>query len=283
MSGGIRFTTHSMVMLCVVVTAGIFVPASAAEEPPAPESQNSPWFLLVGFSNAHPRIESEQLIDRYFNSTMSFLAPSYDDVLTVGDLRDRGILWVPYIGIGRVMSKRWAIFAQAGYAAGKVRTKADDPSILVLPLHTDFEIQRGATYGGVGADFFPFGMPELKEYHGFRERLRGAKLNLGSRLTWTHATYEAKVKVGFKPFDNLVDYKESDNWLLPSVSPNIGVDVPLGRRSQISFNASYNRFFDERDDFEGPSYTIIWKRQFGKGTAHKKNSAHEPNRDARRK
>lgn len=226
--------------------------------------ENSPWFFLLGFSNAHPRIESEQLIDRYFNSTMGFLSPTYDDVMTVGDLRDSGLLWVPYIGVGRVMSPKWAVFAQAGYAAGKVRTKADDPSILILPLHTDFEIKRGALYGGIGADYFPFGMPELREYDGFMDRLRGTKLNVGPRITWTNATYKAKVKVGFKPFDNLVDYTESDEWLLPSVSANIGADVPISKRSQLSFNASYNRFFDERDDFEGPSFTVIWKRFFGK-------------------
>jgi hypothetical protein len=234
------------------------------------KAENSPWFFLLGFTNAHPKIQSEQLIDRYFNSTMSFLSPTYDDVLTVGDLRDSGLLWVPYIGVGRVMSPRWAVFAQVGYAAGKVRTKADDPSILVLPLHTDFEIKRGALYGGIGADFFPFGMPELKEYDGIMDRLRGSKLNIGPRLTWTNATYKAKVKVGFKPFDNLVDYTESDEWMLPSASANIGVDVPITKRSQLSFNASYNRFFDERDDFEGPSYTIIWKRHFGKRSSRDK-------------
>jgi len=234
------------------------------------KAENSPWFFLLGFTNAHPKIQSEQLIDRYFNSTMSFLSPTYDDVLTVGDLRDSGLLWVPYIGVGRVMSPRWAVFAQVGYAAGKVRTKADDPSILVLPLHTDFEIKRGALYGGIGADYFPFGMPELKEYDGIMDRLRGSKLNIGPRLTWTNATYKAKVKVGFKPFDNLVDYTESDEWMLPSASANIGVDVPITKRSQLSFNASYNRFFDERDDFEGPSYTIIWKRHFGKRSSQDK-------------
>lgn len=240
-------------------------PLVAAEDTDAQESrENSRWFFLLGFSNAHPAMESEQLIDRYFNSTMSCLSPTYDDVYTVGDLRDQFLLWVPYIGVGRVLSDKWAAFAQIGYAAGKVRTKADDPSILILPLHTDFEIKRGATYAGVGVDYFPFGMPELREYHGIGQRLRAAKPNLGARLTWTDATYRAKVKVGFKPFDNLIDYEESDEWLLPSFSPNVGIDVPLSKRSQLSFNASYNYFKDEREDFEGPSYTIIWKRFFRK-------------------
>lgn len=262
-------------MLVVLLTAGVWLTsasAAAGQNTPArdvsaPDSsstseQMSPWFFLLGFSNAHPAIQSEQLIDRYFDPIISSLAPTYDEVTTVGDLRDDFLLWVPYVGVGRILSEKWSAFAQVGYAGGKVRTEADDRSLLFLPMHTDFEIKRAALYGGVGLDYFPFGMPELREYHGVTERLRAAKPNIGTRLTWTNATYEAKVKVGFKPFDNFLNYKEDDEWLLPSVSANIGVDVPLNKRSQISLNASYNRFDDERDDFEGPSYTIIWKRYF---------------------
>lgn len=245
---------------CAADEQGATLPAGpAATDAPA---QVSPWFFLLGFSNAHPAIQSEQLIDRYFDPIISSLAPTYDEITTVGDLRDDFLLWVPYVGVGRILSDKWAAFAQVGYAAGKVRTEADDRSLLVLPMHTDFEIKRAALYGGVGLDYFPFGMPELKEYRGVMERLRAAKPNIGTHLTWTNATYEAKVKVGFKPFDNFLNYKEDDEWLLPSASANIGVDVPMNKRSQISINASYNRFNDKRDDFEGPSYTIIWKRYF---------------------
>ncbi|MCC6490561.1 MAG: hypothetical protein IT364_23955 [Candidatus Hydrogenedentes bacterium] len=258
-------------LLAAVVTLSPVFAGPIEEDPPKaghvmqedgePE-EVSPWFFLLGFSNAHPAMQSEQLIDRYFDPIISSLAPTYDEVTTVGDLRDGFLLWVPYVGVGRILSGKWSAFAQVGYAGGKVRTEADDRSLLLLPMHTDFEIKRAAYYGGVGLDYFPFGMPELKEYHGVMERLRAAKPNIGTRFTWTNATYEAKVKVGFKPFDNFLNYKEDDEWLLPSASANIGVDVPLNKRSQISINASYNRFNDERDDFEGPSYTIIWKRYF---------------------
>ncbi|MCC6698057.1 MAG: hypothetical protein IT365_20715 [Candidatus Hydrogenedentes bacterium] len=271
---GVQFRGDTLILLVLFSVGVCLLPvfAVAGEAEPtkagpaakaggAPE-EISPWFFLLGFSNAHPAIQSEQLIDRYFDPIISSLAPTYDEITTVGDLRDDFLLWVPYVGVGRILSDKWAAFAQVGYAAGKVRTEADDRSLLLLPMHTDFEIKRAALYGGVGLDYFPFGMPELKEYHGVMERLRAARPNIGTRLTWTNATYEAKVKVGFKPFDNFLNYKEDDEWILPSASANIGVDVPLNKRSQVSINASYNRFNDERDDFEGPSYTIIWKRYF---------------------
>jgi hypothetical protein len=182
------------------------------------------------------------------------------------------MLWAPYVGVGYVASPHWCLFGQVGYTSGKVRTKADDPSWLLLPLHTDFEIDRGALYGGVGADFFPLGMPELGGYRGFRDRLRAAKPSVGARVTVTNATYNAKTKIGFKPFDNIVDYEQSDSWLITSFSPNVGVDVPLGQRSQLSFNASMNWFTDENRDFDGPAFTIIYKRFFRK---------HHPRTDAK--
>jgi hypothetical protein len=228
------------------------------------DSAASPWYFLVGLSNAHPIMMSEQLVKCYYDGTMHHLSPTYDEVLTVGDVRDEWLLWAPYVGIGRNIGTRWSVFGQFGYGRGKVRTKANDPSYLLLPLHTDFEIERGALYWGLGADYFPFGMPELQKYHGICERLRAAKPNIGARVTWVDATYHAKAKVGFKPFDNLVDYQQSEEWLIPSVSPNVGVDVPLGKQSQLSFNVSYNWFKEQGDDFNGPAFTVVWKHFFNR-------------------
>lgn len=220
------------------------------------------WFLLFAGVNAHPKLESEKLLDDLFDPAMRLLAPTFDDVRTIGDLRDDFILWPPHVGVGRILSDRWAVFVQAGYTAGKVRTKDNDTSILLLPLHTDVEIKRGALYAGVGADYFPFGMVELRKYDGVMERLRAARPALGARLTWTRATYRAKVKVGFGPFPNLINLELSDKWLLPSVNTNLGLDVPLNKRSALTFNAGYNFFFDQESDFEGPAFTVGWKRFF---------------------
>ncbi|MBN2307351.1 MAG: hypothetical protein JXR94_00170 [Candidatus Hydrogenedentes bacterium] len=232
----------------------------------APESEDGArplrWFLFVAAANPYPRIESEDLIDATFNPAMHFLAPGYDDVGTVGDLRDRGMLWTPYIGLGYILSERWSVFVQAGYASGKVRTKDDDWSILLVPIHTDFEIERGALYAGLGLDYFPWGMPELREYSGIRDRLRGARPTLGTRLTWTYATYDVKVQVGLRDVQNLINYELSDAWLLPSFNANVGVDVPLSKRSVFSANVGYNFFVDRAYDFAGPSLVVGWKYHF---------------------
>ena len=237
------------------------VPVGPVQNPPA-DAKPHRWFTMVALVNSYPTMQSEDLVRRYFDGIMHVLAPDYEDVRTVSDIRDDALLWVPYLGVGYRVSDRVAVFLQAGYTEGKVRTKANNPSIILLPLHTDFEIQRGALYGGIGVDYFPWRMPELRPYKGIGERLRASRPFIGGRLTWVHATYTAKVKVGFKPFRNFIDVEIEDAWRIPSVNTSVGLDVPLGERSLLSFNGGYT-FFDERDfDFAGPSYTIGWKFYF---------------------
>ena len=220
------------------------------------------WFVLFTLANAYPGLESEDLIGQFFNTPMRLLAPGFEDVRTFGDLRDRSLLFVPNLGIGYVVSKRVALFLQLGYAAGPVRTKANDASIFVLPLHTDFKLRRAAFVVVPGLDFFPFGMVEQREYHGLKDRLRAAKPMLGLRVPWTHASYEANVKVGFKPFGNLVSVKLNDGWGIWSANVNVGVDVPLSKHQQLNFNVGHS-FFAKRDyDFGGPTWSVSWKYLF---------------------
>ena len=242
------------------------IASTVAGEPEAVSSTETDkplrWFFLLAAVNAHPRLESEKLIHKYWEPAMRLLAPGYDGVNTIGDLRDDFLLWPPHVEFGRVLSRRWALLFQVGYTAGKVRTKDNDPSIFLLPLHTDFEIGRSALFGGVGVDYFPFGMPELREYKGIMERLRAARPGFGPRFVLVRATYDVKMKMGFRPFPNLLSLELSDKWLVPSLNLNACTDIPLGKRSALSLNAGYSFFKERAYDFEGPLFTIAWKRYF---------------------
>lgn len=217
------------------------------------------WFMLYATVNTYPELQREQLISKYFNPAMRFFAPTFENVRTISDLRDEHLLWVPHIGIGRALSPHWAFFVQGGYSGGKVRTNAINPSLLLFPLSTDLEIRRDALYAGVALDYFPFGMPVLREYDGVWSRLIAARPSFGARLTVTRASFRAKVKVGFRPFGNLVSLRLEDAWVLPSVNTNVGLDVPISKRGALSFNAGVNFFFEEEQDFEGTAFTIAWK------------------------
>lgn len=242
------------------------VPTATAAAVTNPEADagtaQSDWYLLVAAVNTYPKLESEELVEKFFNKPLSLLAPGFDDVQTFSDVRDAGLMWPPHVGAGKVLNDRWGMFFQTGYSAGKVRTKATDPSLLLLPLHTDFEVQRKAFYAGLGLDFYPWRTAKLGEYDGVKERLRAARPFLGSRLTVTHATYDAKIKVGFKPLNTLVELKPANDWLIPSLNFCAGADVPLSRQSMLTFNAGYNFFADRQFDFGGTAFTLGWKRFF---------------------
>lgn len=78
----------------------------------------------------------------------------------------------------------------------------------------------------------------------------------------TYATYESKVKVGFKPMPNLVDLHLSDEWWVPSIEANVGVDVPLSERNQLTFNGGYNFPCRRLGVFEGAAFTVGIKHFF---------------------
>lgn len=227
----------------------------------AGESQQR-WFLLLALVNTYPKLESERLVRKYFNPAMRLAAPGFDNVRTTSSVRNEGKIWAPHIGIGYVVSPKLALFVQAGYAAGKVRTKADDPSLLLLPFHTDFEIERGAAYLGLGADYYPFNQPERRAYHGLQERLSNARPVIGLRFTETYATYHAKVKAGFKPFGHILDHKLSDSWLIPSCNVNAGIDIPLGPADVFVLNAGYNFACYRKFDFDAAVFTVGLRRFF---------------------
>lgn len=225
--------------------------------PDAPEQRR--WFFMYSVVNVHPKLESERMLDQFLNRPLRAMAPGFKDVKTFGDLRDDFLMWPPHIAFGRVLSDHWAWFIQGGYSAGPRRTLSRDRTWIGLPLQTDLEIRRGAAYVGGGLDFYPFGMPEQRDYDGFADRLRNTRPILGGRLTWTRATYDAKVKIAMLPFPNFVNLKLGDEWSVLSVNLNAGFDMPLNERHVFNFNAGYTKFWEQDHDFSGPVFTVGWK------------------------
>lgn len=234
-------------------------PDSAIEAPPPPGD----WYFFVAAVNVYPRLESERIIKKWFEPVLKGLAPGHDGVYTLSDLRDDHGMWPPHVGLGYTLNDHLAVFLEGGYTAGKVRTKRNDRSRLLLPLHTDFEIKRSALFAGVGLDYFPWGMAPQADYHGLRERLAAIRPFCGTRLTWTRTTFRAKVKLGLLPLPNFLNLELSDAWTLPSLTTVVGFDVPLSKNTALTVNGAYNHFWDREFDFEGWALTVQWKRFFG--------------------
>lgn len=227
------------------------------------EETSRRWFVLVGLVNVYPRLEREQLIKDLLDPAIRTLAPGYRGSKTFTDMRDDHLLWPPQIAVGRILSDHFALSIHGGYSAGTVRTKKDNPSILLgIPLYSDVSIRRYATYVGIDLDYYPWGMVEQKDYANWGERLRGIRPTLGARHTWTWAGFDADMRLGLWPFKEAVKVKLSDKWALPNITLVAGLDVPLNKRSAIILNAGYSFFWKEKQDFAGPAFTLGWRYMF---------------------
>lgn len=228
---------------------------------PDPGERARRWYVFLGAINAYPRLESEQLIRRYFDPAMKLTAPGHEDVTTVTTMRDLALIWQPQIGVGYVVNDYLSFAVQVGYMEGKVRTKQTHRSILLLPLHTDFEIRRGAAFIGLGMDVHPLGTAPLKTYDSWADRFRGIRPTVGGRLTWTYALFKSRVRVGLKPFDNF-GTSLSDYWFIPSLGANVGLTMPLKENRQLAANFGYNWFLKEQQDFNAWALSIEWRHYF---------------------
>lgn len=242
----------------VVDDATAVPPVSLRAETVSEQERHRRWYVFLGLINAYPKLESEKAIQNIFDPVMGFLAPGYDDVTTVSTIRDMGLLWQPQFGLGYVVNDYLSLAVYGGYAEGKVRTKQTDRSILLLPLHTDLEIRRGAAYVGLSADVHPLGMAPLMHYDSFVDRLKGIRPTIGGRLTWTYAMFKSRIRVGLDPFPN-IGLNLSDYWHIPSVGLNAGFTMPLNERQQFATNFGYNWFLTEQSDFNAWSLSMEWR------------------------
>lgn len=223
---------------------------------------NSRWYVVFMAQNLYPELQDEKLIRKFFDVPMETLTFGYREVKTFGDRRDDALMWAPQIGLGRDVSDRWTVMFMLGYSGGWVRTEETYPSVFLLPLHIDFKMTRSGVYAVIGADFYPLGMPERGVYSGIWSRLRAAKPVLGARASWAYNTFDAKVKLGLKPFPNFVDAKVDMEWSIQNFYPNIGVEIPTGEQSTVALTGSYNFATDEKENLSGPAMNLTWKYYF---------------------
>ena len=234
-------------------------PAADAQED-APPQRN--WYVMLCMANAYPRLRSEKLINNVFDPIMGAIAPGIAPINTFGDMRDNHLLWMPNIGGGYNVSRHLSLFLQLGYGTGPVRTKDSALSILLLPLHMYFEMNRSAFTITPGLDYFPFGMTEQRDYHGLKDRLCAIRPMFGVRVPWTHAGYKARANLGLGPFDTVASMKLGDAWSVWSTNLNVGFDLPVSRNDQVNVNFGRSYFFGHDSDFGGPVFSVTWKHLF---------------------
>ena len=217
------------------------------------------WFVLVGLVNVYPRLEREQLIKELLDPALQTLAPGYRNHLYGHARRPFAVL--PKLPWACSVAPFCLIRSRGIPQELCVRTKP--PSVLLgVPLYSDVKIRRYATYLGIDLDYYPWGMVEQKPYANWGERLRGIRPTLGARHTWTWAGFDADIRLGLWPFEEAVKVKLNDSWALPNITLVAGLDIPLNQRSAIILNAGYSFFWQEKQDFAGPAFTLGWRYVF---------------------
>ncbi len=224
------------------------------------EGTSYDWYLFAGDMFSFPRLDNaSKQIDRQINRTFRMIAPHFKDVKTFADQRDTLMIQTPFLGLVRVLNDNLDVFVQAGYTAGSVRTRAENWSLLILPLHTDVKFERSNFFIGLGSHWHPWGSAELKAYDSWGERFRGSKIFFAGSVNYNYLTFDADVRAGLGPFGKPLRIQQSDIWRLWNVSTLVGVDVPYNERTMFCFNVNYNTFLDHGADFSGFASSIYLK------------------------
>ena len=263
----VRFMFRSLVLAMLVMPfcfADAKPAAPAAKDGAAnAEAGERLWYFFTGNSNNHPRLhKAQQQIDEQINQPFRLIAPCFDDVKTFADQAQDFMIWTPYIGVGRKLSTHFDLFAQAGYSAGSVRTKANDTSLLLLPFHTDVQEKRSSFFAGLGLAWFPWGFVELQKYDSIGSRLANTRPYLVNTYSWNRLTFEGNVKSGLWPLPSLIHVNQKEHWSLFSTGIGAGADIPLSASSALSMNLQYTFFLSEGEDFSGPGFNMHWKKFF---------------------
>ncbi|MBI1320181.1 MAG: hypothetical protein GC168_14730 [Candidatus Hydrogenedens sp.] len=233
------------------------------------EYNQARWFWYVGLNQTYPKIGSEKYINDLFEPLTQAIAPKYDEINTIGDLRDWGLLITPLVGVGRRIGNHLTLSVHGGWAGGSVRTIQDERSIFLgANLHNDFYMYRSAYYADFIIDVHPFGHTKLKDYETWRERFRAARPKISLDVVLTHANYKAVVTLGLTRVIPNIRIELDDAWTLIGLRPHAALEIPYNRNNQLVFTAGYNFFTAQEQDFEGPTFSVVWQHFWKRQTFH---------------
>jgi len=256
----------SFLLLLLGVVSAASGPAwgNTGEEIPGKRDDTSPkWYLSVGATNCYPRLQGvEKQVHHQINDMFHLMAPGFEDAKTFTEMRDDGMLWVPEIGLGRVLTPRWVVFARVGYIEGAARTKADNTSLILRPLHTDVKLHVSYFFAGAGAAFYPWGVPELRAYESVWDRVRNVRPFIAGSVGRARVKAYADVHFGLKPYDSVFRAGRRVGWSPWEGELSGGLQVPLTKATSLSLDLSYRTFSSGREDLNGLAAGIRWQWHF---------------------
>lgn len=231
-----------------------------ADPEKAEEDKPRRWYLRFEGLNIYPDLEDEKVLEGPGNTAFRLLTVNHEDFETFSQQRDNAGLWAPQMGLGRDIGNRLSIFAQAGYSTGILRTNQRKPTRLLLPLRSSLEMRRGGTYLVLGADYYPFGFPAQRRYHGLVDRLRETKPVAGARVSLNRTVFDGNFNLGSPPVSRLLHVRMDKAWYIFNFYPTLGAEIPLTENTTVSLSATYNYPSQQKENLRGPGISISLKR-----------------------
>ncbi len=220
------------------------------------------WYVRFEGLNIYPELEDEKLLEGPINAAFRVLTPKHEGFETFSQQRDRAGLWAPQIGIGRDLGAHLSLFTAVGYSSDILRTNQCHPTLLLFPMRSSLEMRRGGTYVVLGADYYPFGLPDQRRYHGLVERLREAKPLAGIRVSYNRTVFDANMNLGGPPLNRLLHLRIDKAWGIFNFYPILGAEMPITRDTAISLGATYDYPSQQKRNLRGPGVYIALKCYF---------------------
>lgn len=193
------------------------------------------WYFGLGSTNYHPRLrESEGQIDRQLNRVFGWL-PSWEEPTTFADWRDDFMLWDGVAGFGRDLTPKTTLMVWFGGAMGSITSREQYGLI-----STKINFKRTSLFLTPEIFYYPLGKIDYGVVEGTRgfDRVRaalsGTKPYLSFVAGYSFVRAEADVKFKAPLLGTLLRQKQCEDDDMMSLSPRIGLDIPIGRNTSLA-------------------------------------------------
>lgn len=231
---------------------------------PAPPPYERHWYLAVGASNYHPKLEeSEAKIDRQMNDLLGWL-PAWEEPTTFKDWADDFKLWDLTLAVGRDITLRTSWMVWAGGAAATV--KNDKQYGLIS---TDIRFSRATAFLTLEGYWYPAGKVDYTTHEPaqglgrFKTAFGNAKpfLALGTGYTYVHCKADGTFKLPI--MGTFMKQAEKYDHHMYQVSPRLGIEIPVSASNSVTAEGTYYFFGPAHaSEYNGPSFCIALKHRF---------------------
>ncbi len=214
-------------------------------------------YLLIGHYAYFPELNSEKpvyIVDEIGRG----MVPGWQDIVTFKDMRKIGLFGDIWAGVGLHCGEFFSFWSVVGGGLWKINNRNR-----YGPLKFQLDLKGVEFLAGVGWDYYPFGKtkfsPVGKESFGkkLKQVLSETKPYFSLFINYSHFEASGNAKVGF--LGSPIKYSRKKEIDIISITPFVGFDVPVTRRTDIFMGLGYLFGFDtesfereHKNEIEGP-------------------------------